>query len=68
MTLAIIRKFGGCEGRLDNYPQKIHLECRMAKKDGWGVLTGSEKLVKLRMQFNQKPFYRNVMQGRRDIQ
>lgn len=32
MTLAIIRKIGGWEGRLDNYPQKIHLECRMAKK------------------------------------
>lgn len=38
MTLAIIRKIGGWEGRLDNYPQKIHLECRMAKKDGWGGL------------------------------
>lgn len=35
---------------------------------GGGVLTRSEKLVKLRMQFNQKPFYRNVMQGRRDVQ
>lgn len=68
MTLAIIRKIGGWEGRLDNYPQKIHLECRMAKKDVRGVLTRSEKLVKLRMQFNQKPFYRNVMQGWRDIQ